>query len=209
MGLVILSSLVIGLFPIALRNASAITLLSVGIPTVFLAIWAQPGQLTHDSLGRTILRFVLPAAMLSSLGGLVVFYGSLGLTLLEAAAGTGLTLSPTEQALAISAGLPAAQSALSAFLVLVGLGLIAYVEPPTKWLAVVQSISTDWRPVLLAIGLAVAFVVLTVIEPLGNIFALVPLGAVTWLIVLAVFVVWFVTLRAVWRYRLIDRFVGA
>ena len=91
MGLVILSSLVIGLFPIALRNASAITLFSVGIPTVFLAIWAQPGQMSRDTIGRMMLRFVLPAATLSSIGGLVVFYGSLGLSLANAAPGGGLS----------------------------------------------------------------------------------------------------------------------
>ena len=31
-----------------------------------------------------------------------------------------------------------AQSALTAFLVFVGLGLVVFVEPPTKWVAVVQ-----------------------------------------------------------------------
>ena len=77
MGLIILSSLVIGQFPIPLRPASAITLFSVGIPAAMLAIWAQPGPQIRDSLGRTLLRFVLPAAIFSSVLGLTMFYGVL------------------------------------------------------------------------------------------------------------------------------------
>lgn len=90
-----------------------------------------------------------------------------------------------------------------------GLALVLFVEPPTKWLAVIQPKTHDWRPTLLAVGLAVAFAILGVIEPLGNIFALVPLGPLMWLLVLGAFGGWFVLLRAVWRYRIIDRFVGA
>jgi cation-transporting ATPase E len=77
MGLIILSSLVIGQFPIPLRPASAITLFSVGIPAAMLAIWAQPGPQIRDSLGGRLLRFVLPAAIFSSVLGLTMFYGVL------------------------------------------------------------------------------------------------------------------------------------
>ena len=76
-GLLIVTSLVIGLFPIDLRNGSALTLFTVGIPTAMLAVWAQPGQRPHESLGRTLARFVVPAAALSSLVGLAVLYGTL------------------------------------------------------------------------------------------------------------------------------------
>ena len=207
MGLIILSALVIGIFPIPLRPASAITLFSVGIPAALLAIWAQPGPQVRASLGRTVLRFVLPSAILSSALGLAVFFVSLWLTM--SAAGPIPTLSTTEQAAIVSAALPTAQSALTAFLVLVGLGLIVYVEPPIGWLAVVQERSVDWRPTALAIGLALAFIVMVVVEPLGNIFGLTPLSLTVWLLVGAVFALWFVSLRFVWRYRVIERFVGA
>jgi cation-transporting ATPase E len=205
MGLVILSSLVVGIFPIALRNASAITLFSVGIPSALLAVWAQPGPQDHDSLSRTILRFVLPAALLSSLIGLIVLYGSLWLSVTAQGGG----LSPQDQSAAVNAALPAAQSALTAFLVFVGLGLIVFVEPPTDWTAVIQPKSPDWRPTMLAIALAVAFVVLVIVQPLGDIFALAPLSAAEWLLVIAAFAVWFLILRLVWRHRLVERFVGA
>jgi cation-transporting P-type ATPase E len=207
MGLIILSSLVIGIFPIPLRPASAITLFSVGVPAALLAIWAQPGPQTHDSLGRTILRFVLPAAMLSSLLGLTVFYLTLYLTV--TAHGPIDGLSAADQTAAVNAALPLAQSALTAFLVMVGLGLIVFVEPPTEWLAVVQERSPDWRPTGLAIGLAVGFVILVVAPPLRDIFGLTPLGLLDWALVLGLAAVWFVALRTIFHHRVVERFVGA
>jgi cation-transporting ATPase E len=205
MGLVIVSSLVVGIFPIALRNASAITLLSVGIPAALLALWAQPGKVQHQSLTRMVIRFVLPAALLSSAAALAVFYGSIWLSVsaLPAAAGTAL------QEAAVINATPAAQSALTAFLVFVGLGLIVFVEPPTNWLAVTQERSSDRRPTVLAIVLGLVFVILTLIRPLGDLFALAPLDLVQWALVLGAFALWFVVVRQTWHWRLFERFVGA
>ena len=79
-GLVIVSSLVVITFPIELRNASALTVFTVGIPSALLAVWAQPGRRVRDTLGRTLARFVVPAAVVSSLMGLIVFYGVFALS---------------------------------------------------------------------------------------------------------------------------------
>ena len=61
MGLLIVSSLVIGFFPLALRQGSLIVLLSVGIPTVALAIWARPGATKPERLAPQLVAF-RPAA---------------------------------------------------------------------------------------------------------------------------------------------------
>ena len=207
MGMVILSSLVIGFFPIALRNASAITLFSVGIPAALLAVWAQPGAQLRETISGTIVRFVVPAAMISSLIGLVVLYGSLELQVLAHTPAGGL--SSAEHAAAVTAATPIAQSALTTFLVLAGLLLVIFVEPPTDWLAVVQPITPDWRPMILAIVLAVVFVALVVIEPLRGIFALEPLDLASAALVAGALVIWCVGLLLLWRHRLIERFLGA
>ena len=54
-----------------------------------------------------------------------------------------------------------------------GLLLILFVEPPVPWFAVVEPITTDRRPALLAIGLAVAYVAMLVIPPARGFFQLV------------------------------------
>ena len=118
-------------------------------------------------------------------------------------------MTPAQVADVLRLALPIAQSALTAFLVFVGLGLVVYVEPPTKWMAVVQEKSPDRRPTLLAIGLALAFIVLVVVEPLGDIFGLSTLPLPVWVIVIGLAALWFVILRYVWHWRLLERFVGA
>ena len=50
---------------------------TVGIPSALLAVWAQAGHQTRDPLGRTLARFVVPAAVVSSLVGVVLFSASL------------------------------------------------------------------------------------------------------------------------------------
>lgn len=206
MGMVILSSLVIGFFPIALRNASAITLFSVGIPAALLAVWAQPGAQLRETISGTIVRFVVPAAMITSLVGLVVLYGSLELQVLAHTPAAGL--SSVGHDAVVTAATPVAQSALTSFLVLAGLVLLVFVEPPTDWLAVVQPITPDWKPTILAVVLAVVFVALVVIEPLRGIFALEPLDLASAALVAGALLVWFVGLLLLWRNRLIERFLG-
>jgi cation-transporting ATPase E len=205
MGIVILSSLVIGFFPIALRNASAVTLFSVGIPSALLAVWAQPGVQPKQTLAGTISRFVVPAAGITSLCALVVLFGSLWL---EVTLRTPVGATSDQQTEIVRTSLPYAQSALTAFLVMAGLGLVIYVEPPLPWLAVIQPLSRDWRPTILAIVLAAVFVVLMAFGPLREIFLLLPPSWWTIALTGLVLLFWFFAVRFLWKHRVIERFVG-
>ena len=72
LGMLIVSALVIGFFPVDLRNASVITLFTVGIPTALLAVWARPGRQPRETLQQTLARFVVPPAAVASFLGLLV-----------------------------------------------------------------------------------------------------------------------------------------
>ena len=204
-GLLIVTSLVVGLFPIDLRNASALTLFTVGIPTALLAVWAQPGQRPHDSLGRTLARFVVPAAILSSLAGLAVLYGTLFLRL--SPDGPFGAIRPNDP-VAYDAAVLVAQSALTSFLVLAGLVLVVFVEPPIERLAVIEPRTPDRRPTLLAVGLGIAYLVLVSVPGGRAIFSLRPLGLAEILIVGLAVAAWAVLLFAAWRHRVVERFLG-
>ena len=193
-GLVVVSSLVVITFPIELRNASAVTVFTVGIPSALLAVWAQPGRRVRDSLGRTLARFVVPAAVVSSLVGLAVFYGV-------------FALSAPDPANLDAAG-QAARTALTSFLVFAGLFLILFVEPPVPWFAVVEPMTGDRRPALLAIGLAIGFVVTLVIPPARGFFQLIVPAPRDALIVVLAVVAWVLLVRTFWARRLVDRFLG-
>jgi cation-transporting ATPase E len=204
-GLLIVTSLVIGIFPIDLRNGSALVLFTVGIPTALLAAWAQPGARDHDSLGRTLARFVVPAAVLSSLAGLTVLFGVIVLQLggFDAIAGRGFV-----EPAVLDAAVAIAQSALTSFLVFAGLVLVVFVEPPVAWLAVIEPQSPDRRPTILAGGLAALYLVILAMPAGRTIFALHTLGAAELAIVFVAVIAWAVALHAVWRYRVVERFLG-
>ncbi len=193
-GLVVVSSLVVGAFPIELRNASALTVFTVGIPSAMLAVWAQPGRRVRASLGRTLARFVVPAAVVSSLVGLIVFYGVFAL------------YAPDPSHL-IAAG-RAARTAVTSFLVFSGLFLILFVEPPVRWFAVVEPLTDDRRPALLAIGLAVGYVLTLALPPARGFFQLVVPGSREALIVAVAVAAWVLLVRTFWERRLVDRFLG-
>jgi cation-transporting ATPase E len=202
-GLLIVTSLVIGLFPIDLRNGSVLTLFTVGIPTALLAIWAQPGQRPKESLGRTLARFVVPAAALSSLVGLGVLYGTIFLEvgLAEMAGGT-------VDATALDAAIKLGQSNLTSFLVFAGLLLVVFVEPPTRLLAVIEPRTDDRRPAIMALVLALAYV-LVLATPLGRtIFSLGELGPGELAIAAGAAVAYGVLVGLTWRHRLVERFLG-
>jgi cation-transporting ATPase E len=202
-GLLIMTSLIIGLFPIDLRNGSVLTLFTVGIPTAMLAIWAQPGKRVHGSLGRTLAHFVVPAAVLSSLAGLAVLYAILFLRV-----GLSNAIGGTLDEATFDAAAKVAQSSLTTFLVFAGLVLVVFVEPPTDALAVIEPRSTDRRPTILAILLAVAYLVVLAIPAGREIFALQPLGGEVLAIVAGAVAAWAVLLMLAWRHRVVERFLG-
>jgi cation-transporting ATPase E len=200
--LLIVSSMIVGLFPISIRNGSAVTLMTVGIPTVMLVLWAKPGPGPHQGLARSLAHFVVPAAVLSSLGGLLVFYAALEMEVGR----LGVALNPE---LALAAALPVAQTAVSAFLIAVGLFLVIFVEPPTRWWTGGTELSGDWKPTIMAVVLMLAIPVLINVPIINDFFSMKPLRLEYNGLVIAVTAVWVLTVRLFWRQRLLERFLGA
>ena len=203
MMLLIISAWSIGIFPIDVRQGSLVTLLTVGIPVILLAIWARPGYRYHQTLVQSLVHFVLPASILSSLIGLGVFYGPLYFQLTPEVQALG-----AEEFLAVFAEIIRRnQTGLSSFLVVVGLLLLLFVEPPTAWWVGADRLSGDWRPTWLALGLGIAFVII-VSSPLREFFDLAPLEPLHIGLVVAGALLWLFTVRLAWRRRLLERFLG-
>jgi cation-transporting ATPase E len=191
---VIMASLVIGIFPIDVRNSSAVTLFSVGIPTLALTIWARPGPVRRGGLGRDLAAFTLPAAMLSTTIGLLLFYGVLFLT-------TGLP-NPNSESVsqlydAIAAATPDSQTVLTIFLVLCGLLLVLFVVPP----------GVDRRPLLLVAALTLVFGAF-VLTPARAIFSMGEIDLIPLLLIVVAALVWLLVLRETRRRRLIERYLS-
>ncbi len=100
------------------------------------------------------------------------------------------------------------QTMLASYLIGVGLLLLMFVEPPTRWWVGGDAYSGDWRPTLLAGGLLLAFVAVMALPPLRGFFALEPLTPLGVLAIVAAALAWLFLVRLVWRRRLLERFFG-
>jgi cation-transporting ATPase E len=181
-------------FPFSPRQSSLITLLTVGIPTVALAAWAQPGPTRGNKLLLRLIHFVLPAILTASLATLFVFLLAV--------------------ALAVSRGLPeatviaTARSTITVFATVCGILLLVFLAPPTRLLAGGNALRGDWRPTMLAVMLLGGVMVLLSV-PLGR--AVFEIGALPLFDVAAIVgvaLLWALLLRFIWRFRLLERILG-
>ena len=207
MALLIVSALVIGEFPLALRNGSIVTLFSVGIPAVMLAFWARPGPRKNGTLAQRLAHFIITPVLLTSVIGVVLFYAVLWIpTGLSALIGPEVTL--RQSTLLLDAVRPVAQSALASFLVLAGLLLVIFVEPPTKWWIGGDELSGDWKPTIMTVLLIIGFFIISAVPFLRNIFALTELTLFEWGLILGATVIWLFAVRFFWRHSITARFLG-
>jgi cation-transporting P-type ATPase E len=172
-------------FPLAPKSNSLLLLLTVGIPPLLMATSARPGK-SPQGLIRSVLHFVLPAT-------LSLFVITMGVYV-------SYLLASDSQAIA--------QSALTTAAVLCGLVLIPFAEPPTRQWTGGSPISGDWRPTLLAVLMLVIYIAILVIAPLREFFELTLLNSSDYLIITSLVAGWAISLRFIWRNRLLDRFLS-
>jgi cation-transporting P-type ATPase E len=172
-------------FPLAPKSNSLLLLLTVGIPPLLMATSARPGK-SPQGLIRSVLHFVLPAT-------LSLFVITMGVYVSYLLASDSLAI---------------AQSALTTAAVLCGLVLIPFAEPPTRQWTGGSSISGDWRPTLLAVLMLVIYIAILVIAPLREFFELTLLTSADYLIITSLVAGWAISLRFIWRNRLLDRFLS-
>jgi cation-transporting ATPase E len=191
------ASLMVGAtnFPFIPKHASLLTLLSVGIPTLGIAAWARVGVPTRD-LMRDLIHFILPAAM--SIAGVALSIYVIFFHLYVYSA-------PPDM---ITVAVNTARTALTTAIIFMGLGLIVFVEPPLKFLAGGSEFSGDWRPTITAGVMLVIYFLIVLIPPTRQFFELEMLTLSDYALIGAIVVAWGIALRLIWRFKLIERFLG-
>lgn len=180
--LLVIATAIIGIdFPFTPKHNSLVALLTVGIPTIALAMWSRPGQPTRGLI-HAVGHFVGPAAFSVTAFGLGVY-----LTYL------------------LTFDIPTAQSALTTAVTLCGILLIVFVEPPTKHWAGGDELSGDWRPTILAGVMLAAFAALLGWPEGRGFFDIVLLRPLDYVLIGAAVAIWGFVLRTIWRTRLLDR----
>lgn len=223
--LLMIATAVIGIgFPYVPKQATLVTLFTVGIPTFALTVWARPGPLPSGSLTRAVLRFVFPAALSIFAAGLVVYSATFGwarsdlnsqpaeisqeqIDQFRAWAGIEYEIDTQEQYI-LEVATANAQTALTTFTLLAGLVLIVFTEPPTRYFVGGDLYSGDTRPALLAAGLLAAYIAILALAPLRKFFELLILPPYAYGVIAAAVLVWLVTIRQAWRAHWLERFLN-
>jgi cation-transporting ATPase E len=172
-------------FPISPKHSSILAILTVGIPTVALVAWARPGN-PPGRLIRAITHFVVPASLTIAFIGIETYLGYVSVT----------------------NDVPLAQTVLTTILMLCGIVLIPFVEPPTKGWVGGDDFSGDWRPTILAGIMLAIFVAIMAVPSLRNLFELQALGIQDIGIILAIVTAWAFGLRFIWRAKVLERLAG-
>jgi cation-transporting P-type ATPase E len=214
-GLVILAVTMLGLgFPYSPAQVG-LTLLTVGLPTLFLTMWARPAA-PDPHLLANLGRFVIPASVITAAGGVAV-YASLYTGLLQALDGdrfpaSALTdfeqytgLSSTDVGFAEATATLGAQTGLSTFVSFAAFLLILFLKPPSRYFASWTRPEGDRRPAVLVALLVVAFTVLLFVPWFTDYFGLSDAAEHVFFTVLPALVIWFAALSATYRFRLLDR----
>nr|WP_239523606.1 HAD-IC family P-type ATPase [Geodermatophilus normandii] len=217
-GLVILAVTMLGLgFPYSPANVG-LTLLTVGVPTLFLTAWARP-QAPDPHLLTTLWRFVVPAMLVTAAAGVAV-YTRLYTGLLEGLSGTDLPpfvrdefedytgLSSDDVGFAEAAATIGAQTGLSTFVSYAAFLLVLFLKPPNRWFAAWTRPDGDRRPALLVAALVVVFSAGLFWPAFTDYFGLTEAADPVFGIVLPALVVWFAVLTAAYRLRLLERALG-
>jgi cation-transporting ATPase E len=200
------------IFPLNIKHNAILTLLTEGIPTLGVTLWAKPGKSSNQGLLRSLLPFVLPAMALLALFSLLVYVGYTVkqiMPLLRLIDGNmsirdiGQVVTPER----VVNALFLARNSLVAFLIFCGLLLILFVKPPTRFWTGGSPLSGDWRYTVMALGMLGLYVVLLVVPGLRSLFDLQILLPIDYLILALLAFLWALLVRTAWRYHWLERFL--
>jgi cation-transporting ATPase E len=175
-------------FPFSATQNSLLSLLTLSLPAFGLALWARPGPVPKTNLTRRLMHFVMPAVIVTSTAGLIVYL----YYFVETGGNTVY-----------------AQQALTYAMVAMGLLLLVFVEPPTRVWAGGDTLAGDRRPTLLAVALFVGFAMLVAVPSLRGLYGMALLQTPTDYVSIALLTLaWALGLRYTWRARLVDRYLN-
>jgi cation-transporting ATPase E len=197
----------------------ALTTFTVGVPAFFLTLWARPQRLDKRLLS-SLIRFVFPVAIVTMLMGAAIYVTDYNfllnspLTLEDMQwardifeSYTGLEFGSAAYRNGVATVL--AQGSLSLFISWTACLLIVFLEPPSRlFLGWRKEVTPDKRPALLALGLFLVFLIIASFQPLGYYFGILVKPPMINAILISLVVIWFFLVRAVWRARLFERFLG-
>jgi len=174
-------------FPFTPRQNAIISVITLSIPCLCLALWARPNPIARVSLTRKLAHFIIPATITVAIFGIGVYLLFLVRT----------------------GDMFYAQTMLTYTVITCGILLLIFVKPPTKWWDSGDNLSGDWRPTILAIGLLSLLALFLVLPFLRDLYGLILLRSWTHYLAIALAAaVWVFCVRIVWRANLVERYLN-
>lgn len=209
--LVIIAIRIAGLpFPFTVKQSSLLALFTTALPAIGLTIWSHAGINQTKSLFQSVLRFVFPASIVTSLIAVIMlivltlnqYYNlSVNYNFFEQ-----INLSDLQKAIALA--LPKLQTILVLFLVYSGLTIVVLASPPSKYFAFEAKTKRDWRPTVLVISLLLAFQILYSTSSVRSFWELEKIGLSDTFLLFSSYFVWLILLIVTWKYKLINKLLG-
>jgi cation-transporting ATPase E len=178
--LIIIAGFIGAEFPFTPKHNSILTTLPVGIPALFLTIWARSG-VPQKKLLQAVSEFVLPAGFSITIVTLIVY------------------LLYHEESLQLQ------RTVLTTTALLCGLLLIVFAEHSAAEWESGQKMSFDLRRIRLAAAMLALYVLIFPFPGARRFFELNTMAWKDLLIVLAAVIVWAVVVRVLWRYDVFRR----
>jgi cation-transporting ATPase E len=202
--IIIAVTFVRGGFPFSPSTMTLLTLLTVGIPTFALALFAHAGR-APDRILLPIFKFVLPATILMFLVAVVVylvfyFVNDVDLETLRHATAAEVNNPDVSGALA--------KDALTYVMILCGLCLVIFTAPPNEWWAVIEETDRDWRPTAVALLVIPLYIAILYYPWSRDLFSVQLLSWWQYAIIAAAVFAWAFGLRFCWKNKIFNRFFG-
>ncbi len=186
-------------FPFVNKHTAITALIGVGLPTIVMPAWAKPRIFARRrSVIRSLLHFTIPASVTMSFVALLIYMLYLVKEIID--------LAPGVEFKELDYTLP--RTALVTILVFCELLLIPFLKPPTTAWVGGEPLSGDWRYSVTAIVLLAIYLLILYIPPLRQFFELAALTPLQLGFLVLVALEWCLILRAIWRTRFLDKFLG-
>jgi cation-transporting ATPase E len=170
-------------FPLTPSQNSILATLTVGVPSIALAVWAQPGH-TPRNLWKLIVQFVLPAALMVSIISVAVYDFFLTLT---------------------DGNVEWSQAAVTTTMVSTLLLIVLFAQPPSEIWVGASSLNGDRRPAYLVGAMYGIYAVILLVPGLRAFFDLRSLPWSGYVMLAFIVAGWAVLVRFMWRKALGDR----
>jgi magnesium-transporting ATPase (P-type) len=167
-------------------QGGTVSVFTVILPSIMLSFWASSSKVDGKNMPRFLFHFIMPAAIVTSL---TVFF----INFIFKRFGADLAYS---------------QLAVTHLLVLVGLYLVVFVQPPVRFLVAGDDYNGKWQPALVVLVLYVIFNLITLVPLAQRILRIAPLQSLQdYLLIIAISLIWAILVVGIWRLAWPERYL--